>query len=98
MLFSDSRQLAAKVTSLAVLNLSLVYLDLKLMPAGHSLDYFHCPKMLFNKGLCSCSGAVFIKQLKEISYLSENFKCIFLIYFQIYFNESFHAYEKQRFS
>jgi len=27
----------------------------------------------------------------------ENFNCIFPIYFQLYFNETVHAYEKQRF-
>jgi len=41
--------------------------------------------------------AVFIKLLRKISHPSENLKYIFLIYFQLHFNETFHAYEKQRF-
>jgi len=43
------------------------------------------------------AGAVFIKLLRNISYLSENFKCIFLIKLQLHLNENFHAYEKTTF-
>jgi len=42
----------------------------------------------------SLSGAGFIKLLY---YLSENFKCIFLIYFQLCINETLYAYEKTTF-
>jgi len=43
------------------------------------------------------SGAILIKLLRTISNLSENFKCVFSINFQIYLNETFHAYEKTMF-
>jgi len=39
-------------------------------------------------------GDVFIKLLRRISKLIKNFKCIFPINIQLYFNKAFHAYEK----
>ena len=44
------------------------------------------------------TGAVFIKLLRKISYLSENFKFIFLYFYLYNFNETLHAYEKHCFS
>jgi len=41
--------------------------------------------------------AVFIKLLKKISYLSKISKCTFLIYFQLYFNETMFFISMQSF-
>jgi len=42
-------------------------------------------------------GAVFIKLLRRISKISEDFKCIFPIIYFLLFNETFYAYEKHSF-
>jgi len=41
-------------------------------------------------------GAVFIKLLRKVSNLNEKLKCRFLFFYQHYFNETLHAYEKRK--
>ena len=57
-----------------------------------------CVPTLTSGFLFSWSGAVFIKLLRKISNLSENFKCRFLYLYPHYFNETLHACEKHCFS
>jgi len=56
------------------------------------LSPFHSGQRVY-----SDPGAVFIELLGWISCLGEGFKCIFLIYFQLYMEETLHAYEKTMF-
>jgi len=60
----------------------------------HVLGFVHTryskPKTIWIRS----TGAVFTKLFRKIIDLSENFKGTFPIYFQLYFIETCHAYEK----